>query len=120
IQISFLLFYNLKKQFVSLSQAQDDAINWDEVIKCAKVGTKVVATLVRTYIPDLRIYLNCIDYTPPPNPTNSLYGYVRAAFELLKRSVEGNIQCLVTPIQKGINVLKPSIAKLEEYKCIPK
>ncbi|XP_020801456.1 accessory gland protein Acp53Ea [Drosophila serrata] len=100
----------------SISQAHGQ--DWDKLTKCARVGTTVAAEVLRNLIPELRTYLNCVDFNPPPNPSNCILGYIKVAYELLKRSVNGNINCLVDPLKRGIEFLKPNIAEVDDLKCL--
>ncbi|KAH8290592.1 hypothetical protein KR054_004360, partial [Drosophila jambulina] len=92
--------------------------DWDKVIKCAKVGSKVAASFVREFVPELRTYMNCVDYTPIPNARRGVLKYVRCAYELLRQSVNGNTNCLIDPLKRGIDFLKPNIAQIDELKCL--
>ncbi|XP_016967674.1 accessory gland protein Acp53Ea [Drosophila biarmipes] len=115
--IKYILAFSLcTLLFVDQTRAQNT--KWDSWLKCNKVGTKALASLLRESVPAVRTLLNCLEFSPPPNIGTGYLSKMKLYYELLKRGAFERSKCLIVPLRESVKILGPYVKSLDTYNCL--
>ncbi|KAH8253837.1 hypothetical protein KR032_007070 [Drosophila birchii] len=116
IKIAFLL------SFLAVCQRpQVEAAITPEVSKyldCAEVVADCTAQLIDNSVMAMKVLADCVEFKPDLQLNGSVVRFIKLAYQFAQKLVIQKQNCLVTMFNTAVSLIRPSVAKFDQLKCL--